>query len=191
MENKIIKAKLNVNNTEIAVMRKGNEDYICLTDLARHVNPLEPSQVIRNWLRTDSAISFVGLWETINNLNFNSVEFDRIKKQTGKNTFTMSPLQWIKRTNAIGIISRGGKYSVGVFAHSDIAFEFASWISPEFKLYLITEFKRLKSNEAYQNQIDWSVKRELSKTNYLIHTNSIKKYIVPTLTKEQKQFIYA
>ena len=130
------------------------------------------------------------------------VEFDQIKTEYGRNSFAMSPTQWIKRTNAkgiiskggrysIGIIAKGGRYSIGTFAHPDIAFEFASWLSPEFKLYLITEFERLKINEAYQNKIEWSVKRELSKTNYIIHTDSIKEFIVPTLTEKQKQYVYA
>ena len=119
------------------------------------------------------------------------VEFDQIKTEYGKNSFAMSPTQWIKRTNSIGIIAKSGRYSIGTFAHPDIAFEFASWLSPEFKLYLITEFERLKINEAYQNKIEWSVKRELSKTNYIIHTDSIKEFIVPTLTEKQKQYVYA
>lgn len=119
------------------------------------------------------------------------VEFDQIKSEYGKNSFALSPSQWVKRTNAIGIIAKDGRYSIGTFAHPDIAFEFASWLSPEFKLYLITEFERLKINESYQNKIEWPVKRELSKTNYIIHTNSIKEFIVPILTEKQKQFIYA
>ena len=119
------------------------------------------------------------------------VEFDQIKTEYGKNSFAMSPTQWIKRTNAIGIISKGGRYSIGTYAHPDIAFEFASWLSPEFKLYLITEFERLKSNEAYQEKIDWQANRILSKLNYVVHTDAVKTYIVPTLTEAQKKFIYA
>ncbi len=119
------------------------------------------------------------------------VEFDQIKTEYGKNSFSMSPTQWIKRTNSIGIISKGGKYSIGTFAHPDIAFEFASWLSSEFKLYLITEFERLKINESYKNKIEWSVKRELSKTNYIIHTDSIKEFIVPTISDQQKQYVYS
>ena len=119
------------------------------------------------------------------------VEFDQIKNEYGRNSFAMSPTQWIKRTKAIGLISKGGRYSIGTYAHPDIAFEFASWLSPEFKLYLITEFERLKANEAYQNKVDWQANRILSKLNYLIHTDAVKTFIVPTLTDDQKKFVYA
>ena len=119
------------------------------------------------------------------------VEFDQIKTEYGRNSFAMSPTQWIKRTNAIGIISKGGRYSIGTYAHPDIAFEFASWLSPEFKLYLITEFERLKTNEAYQEKIEWQANRLLSKLNYVVHTDAVKTYIIPTLTEEQKKFVYA
>ena len=131
------------------------------------------------------------MWEKIHNPDFNLVEFDQIKTEYGKNSFAMSPTQWIKRTNAIGIISKGGRYSIGTFAHPDIAFEFASWLSSEFKLYLITEFERLKANEAYQEKIDWQANRILAKLNYVVHTDAIKTYIVPTLTEAQKKFVYA
>ena len=141
---------------------------------------------MKNWLRKISTIDYVGLWEQFHNSTFNLVEFDQIKTEYGKNSFAMSPSQWIKRTNAIGFISKGGRYSIGTFAHPDIAFEFASWLSPAFKLYLITEFERLKVKESHQNKIEWSVTREISKANYLIHTNSIKEYIVPVLTENQK-----
>jgi len=124
-------------------------------------------------------------------VDFNLVEFDQIKTEYGKNSFAMSPSQWIKRTNAIGIVSKGGRYSIGTFAHPDIAFEFASWLSPEFKLYLITEFERLKTNEAYNEKIDWQANRLLSKLNYVVHADAIKTYIVPYLTEEQKKFVYA
>ena len=154
-------------------------------------NSSDPSFTVKNWLRRVSTIDYIGLWEKLHNVDFNLVEFDQIKTEYGKNTFAMSPTQWIKRTNSIGIVAKGGRYSIGTFAHPDIAFEFASWLSPEFKLYLITEFERLKSNEAYQNKIEWSVKRELSKTNYIIHTDSIKEFIVPTLTEKQKKYVYA
>ena len=131
------------------------------------------------------------MWEEIHNQDFNLVEFDQIKTEYGRNSFAMSPTQWIKRTNAIGIISKGGRYSIGTFAHPDIAFEFASWLSPEFKLYLITEFERLKANEAYQEKIDWQANRILAKLNYVVHTDAVKAYIVPTLTDAQKKHIYA
>ncbi len=146
---------------------------------------------MKNWLRRINTIDYICLWEELHNLDFNLVEFDQIKTEYGKNSFAMSPTQWIKRTNAIGIVSKGGRYSIGTFAHPDIAFEFASWLSPEFKLYLITEFERLKTNEAYQKKIDWQANRILSKLNYVVHTDAVKTYIVPTLTEEQKKFVYA
>ena len=191
MDNKIIKTELNVKNIKVRVIRIGNVDYISLTDLAKYQNSSDPSFTVKNWLRRVSTIDYMGLWEQLRNSNFNLVEFDQIKTEYGKNSFAMSPTQWIRRTNAIGIIAKGGKYSIGTFAHPDIAFEFASWLSPEFRLYLITEFERLKKNEAHQNKIEWSVKRELARTNYVIHTDAIKENIVPTLTEKQKQFIYA
>lgn len=131
------------------------------------------------------------MWEEIHNQDFNLVEFGQIKTGYGRNSFAMSPTQWIKRTSAIGIISKGGRYSIGTFAYPDIAFEFASWLSPEFKLYLITEFERLKANEAYQEKIDWQANRILAKLNYVVHTDAVKAYIVPTLTDAQKKHIYA
>ena len=191
MNNKVIKTEINVKDIPISIMRINNVEYISLTDLAKYQNSSDPSFTVKNWLRRINTIDYVGLWEQLHNSDFNLVEFDQIKTEYGRNSFAMSPSQWIKRTNAIGIISKGGRYSIGTFAHPDIAFEFASWLSPEFKLYLITEFERLKINEHYQNKIEWSVKRELSKTNYVIHTDSIKEFIVPTLTEKQKQFVYA
>ena len=191
MKREIAKTKMIVKDTTISVIRNGKTDFISLTDLARYQNSSDPSFTVKNWLRKVSTIDYIGLWEQLHNVNFNLVEFDQIKTEYGKNTFSMSPTQWIKRTNSIGIIAKGGRYSIGTFAHPDIAFEFASWLSPEFKLYLITEFERLKINESYQNKIEWSVKRELSKTNYIIHTDSIKEFIVPTLTEKQKQYVYA
>ena len=186
-----ISTVLKVKNNEIRVMRVNDVDYISLTDLARYQNPTEPSFTVKDWIRRVSVINYIGLWEQLNNINFNLGEFTQIKTEYGTNPFYMSPTQWIKRTSAIGIIAKGGKYSIGAFAHPDIAFEFASWLSPEFKLYLITEFQRLKKDEAYQNKITWNVKRELSKANYLIHTDAIKENLVPTLTEKQKKFIYA
>lgn len=133
----------------------------------------------------------IGLWESINNKNFKGGEFDSFKNEAGSNLFKMSTQKWIRETNAIGIISKSGRYDGGTFAHPDIAFEFASWISHEFKLYLIKEFERLKKNESYQNKIEWHANRLLSKLNYVVHTDAIKKYIVPTLTEQQIKFIYA
>ncbi|MDE6047169.1 MAG: KilA-N domain-containing protein [Anaeroplasmataceae bacterium] len=167
------------------------ETYISLTDLARFYNAEDPSGVIRNWMSNKDSFLFYSLWEEIHNQNFNSVELHRIKKEeVGLNRFTMTPKQWKEKYNAIGIIPSSGKYSKGTYAHNDIAFEFTSWLSPEFKLYLITEFQRLKKSE--QKELDWDAKRELAKLNYHIHTDAIKEnLIVPNLTKEQINFIYA
>ena len=187
-----ITAIMNVNENEIRVMRIDNVDYISLTDLAKYQNENDPSGVIRNWMSNKNSFDFYNLWEELHNENFNSVESHRIKiDEVGYNRFTMTPNRWKKDFNAIGIIPSSGKYSVGTFAHPDIAFEFASWLNVEFKLYLITEFERLKQNESYQNKIEWSVRRELAKTNYRIHTDSIKENIVPTLSENQKLFVYA
>ena len=192
MKKDIIKTEMKVKDNIVRVMRVGNVDYISLTDLAKYENPKDPFGVIRNWMSNKDSFAFYSLWEELHNDNFNSVESHRIKiDEVGYNRFTMTPNRWKKEFNSIGIIPSSGKYSIGTFAHPDIAFEFASWLNVEFKLYLITEFERLKQNEAYQNKIDWSVRRELAKTNYRIHTDSIKENIIPTLTEKQKQYIYA
>ena len=187
-----IKTEMIVKEQRIEVIRIGNHEYISLTDLAKYANPEDPSGVIRNWMSNKNSFEFYSLWEEINNPNFNSVESHRIKtEEVPYNRFTMTPKRWKEKFNSIGIIPSSGKYSKGTFAHTDIAFEFASWLSPEFKLYLITEFQRLKKNEAYQNKIDWHANRVLAKANYLIHTDAIKSVIVPTLTEEQKKYVYA
>ena len=188
MKNNLIKSELNVNNNKVSVIRIGTEEYISLTDLARYADEDEP---IQNWMRNKDVISFLGLWEKLNNENFKGVEFDTFKNEAGSNKFKISPQKWIKETNAIGIISKSGNNG-GTFAHSDIALEFASWLSPEFKLYLIKEFERLKRNEAYQEKIDWNASRVLSKANYKIHTDAIKNSIVPNLiTDIQKKHAYS
>lgn len=189
--NNNITAIMNVKENEVRVMRIDDEDYISLTDLAKYKNPEEPSDVIKKWLSNYDTIEFLGLWEELSNDNFNSAEFSLIKTDAPKKSFTMTPSQWCTRVNAKGMTYSKGKYSVGTFAHSDIALEFASWIDNLFKLYLIKEYKRLKYNESYQERIEWSVRRSLSKTNYRIHTDSIKENIVPMLTEKQKTFIYA
>lgn len=184
--------KMHVKDNLVKVMRVNGVDYISLTDLASYINPNDPSGVIRNWMSTRNSFSFYSLWEELNNPDFNSVKSHGIKiDEVPYNRFTMTPNRWKKEFNAIGIIPSSGKYSKGTFAHPDIALEFASWIDPAFKLYLIKEFERLKYNETYQERIEWSVRRSLSKTNYRIHTDSIKENIVPTLTDKQKLFIYA
>ena len=186
-----ITAVMNVNENEVTVMRINNDDYISLTDLARYKNPNDPSDVIKKWLSNYDTIEFLGLWEELSNENFNSAEFSRIKSEAPKRSFTMTPSQWCTRVNALGMTYSRGKYSIGTYAHSDIALEFTSWIDNLFKIYLIKEFKRLKLNEGYQEKIEWSVRRSLSKTNYRIHTDSIKENIVPKLTEKQKQLVYA
>jgi hypothetical protein len=188
---KPIKSELVVQKTKITVLRVDDEEYISLTDLARFKNADNPSSVITHYLSTYDTVSYIGLWETLSNPDFNSTEFGRIKTDSPDKSFTMTPSQWIKRTNAKGIVSKGGRYSLGTFVHSDIAFHFASWISSEFQLYLIKEFERLKADESYRNQIEWSVKRELAKTNYVIHTDAIKTNIVSNLTEQQKKFVYS
>lgn len=192
MKKELIKTELKVKDNIVGVMRVGNVDYISLTDLAKFKNSSNPANVIIHWLSNKDTALYVGLWEELNNENFNFTEYREIKiNEIGTSSYTMSPKQWIQRTNAIGMISKGGKYSIGTYAHPDLAFEFASWLNVEFKLYLIKEFERLKQNESYQNKIEWSVRRELAKTNYRIHTDSIKENIIPTLTEKQKQYVYA
>ena len=190
MKEKAIKTELNVINTKVRVIRINEVDYISLTDLARYANPEEPKIPIQTWMRNKDVIAYLGLWESINNKDFKGHEFTTFEKEAGKNSFYMSPQKWIKETNAIGLISKSGNNG-GTFAHSDIALEFASWLSPEFKLYVIQEFERLKKNEAYQYKIEWNATRLLSKVNYVVHTDAIKSYIVPTLTEKQIKFIYS
>ena len=191
MNNKIIKAKLKVKENLINVMRINNTDYISVTDLARYKNSENPGDVIIKWMSNKSSFDFYSLWEELFNENFKLAKSREFKNDSATQSFTMSPSKWINLTNAIGFISKRGKYDGGTFAHPDIALEFASWIDPAFKLYLIKEFERLKYNENYQNKIEWSVRRMLTKTNYKIHTDCIKKNIVPKLTNVQKQYVYA
>lgn len=191
MKNKIIETQLNVKDNLVSVMRVGNIDYISLTDLARYKNPNTPGDVIIKWMSNKSSFDFYCLWEELSNSNFKLAESREFKMDSASQSFTMSPSRWIKETNAVGFISKRGKYGGGTFAHPDIALEFASWIDPAFKLYLIKEFERLKYNEAYQNKVEWSVRRSLSKTNYRIHTDSIKENIIPTISESQKQYTYA
>ena len=186
-----IRTQMIVKEQKINILTIDNKEYISLTDLAKYADEDEPRLPIRDWMRNKEVISFLGLWETINNENFKGGEFATFKNEAGSNKFKMSPQKWIRETNAIGIISKSGRYDGGTFAHSDIALEFASWLSPEFKLYVIQEFQRLKKNEAYQSKIDWHANRVLAKVNYLVHTDAIKNTIVPTLTEKQKKFVYA
>lgn len=190
MDNKIT-TKISVKDNLIGVIRLGNKDYISLTDLARYKNEINPGDVIIKWMSNKSSFDFYCLWEELFNEDFKLAESREFKNDSANQSFTMSPSRWISMTNAKGFISKRGKYDGGTFAHPDIALEFASWIDPAFKLYLIQEFERLKYNESYQSEIEWSVRRSLSKTNYRIHTDSIKENIVPKLTDTQKMFVYA
>ena len=190
MNKEIVKSEIKVNDSKIRIIRIRNKEYISLTDLARYADEDDPRYPIQNWMRNKDVIAYLGLWEKLNNEDFKGVEFDAFKNEAGSNKFKISPQKWIKETNAIGIISKSGNNG-GTYAVSDIALEFASWLSPEFKLYVIQEFERLKKNEAYQYNLDWSANRMLAKTNYHIHTDSIKENIVPKLNEKQKQYIYA
>ena len=180
--------KINANGKEITLLAN-NTDYVSLTDIAKYLDPENPRFIIQNWMRNRNTIEFLGAWETINNTNFNRLEFDTVRNASGTNAFVLTPQRWIAETNAIGISSKAGRYG-GTYAHSDIAFEFASWISPEFKLYLIQDYQRLKQEESYKNQLDWQVNRYISKLNYSIQTDAIKENIVPLLRKNQIAYAY-
>ena len=186
-----MKKEIEVNGLTVQLKNQNEDEYISLTDIAKKKNPHEPKDVVKNWIRSKSTLEFLGLWERLNNPIFKGVEFDPLLNASGNNTFTLSPSRWIEKTDAIGIISCSGKNG-GTFAHSEIALEFASWVSTEFKLYLITELKRLKKIESTNLNLQWSVQRTIAKINYQIHTDSIKENLIPsTLTKEQASLIYA
>ena len=186
-----IKTKLKVKDNLINIVRFNDVDYISLTDLARYKNSDNPGDVIIKWMSNKSSFDFYCLWEELFNPDFKLAESREFKNDSSTQSFTMSPSRWINYTNAIGFISKRGRYDGGTFAHPDIALEFASWVDPAFKLYLIKEFEKLKYEESYQNQVEWSVRRMLTKTNYKIHTDSIKENIVPLLTERQRNTIYA
>lgn len=182
---------IDVQGASVAVLSESQQDIICLTDIAKFKNPDHPDDVIRNWLRSRSTVEFLGVWERLNNPAFNPVEFDGIRMQTGLNSFVLTPKQWIEKTGATGIRSSAGRYG-GTYAHKDIAFEFASWVSVEFKLYLIKEFQRLKDDENDRLKLDWNLQRTLSKINYRIHTDAIKETLIPpSITKAQSASVYA
>jgi len=186
-----MKRKINVKNTEIVLFQKNKADYISLTDIARYKDSERSDYIVQNWMRNYETVEFLGLWERINNKNFNSIEFDGFKNKAGSNSFSLTPKRWTKSTNAIGIISKSGRYG-GTYAHKDIAFEFASWISAEFKLYLIKEFQRLKEEENERKSLGWDLRRNLAKINYKIHTDAIKENLIPSkISKNQKNMIYA
>jgi hypothetical protein len=183
--------KIEVKGTKITIFNREEQNYISLTDIARHRDAERSDYILQNWLRTRSTIEFIGLWEQLHNPNFNSIEFDGFKNLAGSNSFSLTPKRWLEATNAIGIISKSGRYG-GTFAHKDIAFEFASWISAEFKLYLITEFQRLKDDENSRLRLEWNLQRTLAKINYRIHTDAIKENLIPAeLSKAQINLVYA
>jgi len=183
--------QLIVKGISISTLKIANENYISLTDIARNKNAEEPKDVVKNWMRSRTTIEFLGLWEQLNNPAFKGVEFDPLLFEAGSNSFTLSPSKWIETTNAKGIISKQGNQG-GTFAHQDIAFEFASWVSSSFKLYLIKEFQRLKGDENIRLKLDWNLQRTLSKVNYHIHTDAIKENLIPVkLSKQQISFVYA
>jgi hypothetical protein len=183
---------LKINDFEILTFSLNSEDYISLRDMARYKNAETTGLVISHWLSTRYTVEFIGLWEKMNNLAFNVTEFSNIKNESGSNGFVLSAKQWIEKTSAIGIISKPGRYGGGTFAHKDIAFEFGSWISPEFKYFLIREFQRLKEDENNRLKLEWNLQRTLAKVNYHIHTEAIKENLIPSeLTKQQINFVYA
>ena len=188
---KINKEQISAKGFSIQVYTEDfKNDYISLTDIAKYKNTDDPRFVIQNWMRNRNTLEFIGLWEALNNPNFNRVQFDTFRNEAGLNRFTMTPQKWIDSTNAIEIISKSGRYG-GTYAHYDLAMEFASWISPEFKLYIIQDYKRLKEDENSKLSLTWNLHRETSKINYKIHTDAIKEYLLKDLTSEQLSFKYA
>ena len=188
---KVVKEMIHANGIDIGIYTEDfQNEYISITDIARYKSD-NPTAVIQNWMRNRDVIEFLGLWEILHNSYFKPIEFEGFKNEAGANAFTMSPKKWIESTNAIGIISKSGRYG-GTYAHSDIAFEFASWISPEFKLYIIKDYKRLKADENSRLSLNWNLNRELSKLNYHIHTDAIKANLIPSeLTTAQISYTYA
>jgi len=182
---------MTVQGTAIALYQEEKGDFISLTDIARYRDSERSDYILQNWMRNRSTIEFIGLWEQFHNPEFNSIEFDGIKNMAGSNAFSLTPKRWIESTNAIGIVSKTGRYG-GTYAHRDIAFEFATWLSAEFKFFLIKEFQRLKEDEQQRLSLEWNLQRTLAKVNYRIHTDAIKSHIIPpTVTKEQANMIYA
>jgi hypothetical protein len=181
--------KITVQGNSVSVISINKQDFISITDIAKHRNPDTPADIVKNWMRSKSTIEFLGLWEKLNNPDFKLVDFDQFRNEAGANYFVLSPQKWVESTNAIGLISKSGRYG-GTYAHPDIAFEFASWISVEFKLYLIKEFERLKDHE--RKQLGWDIRRNLAKINYRIHTDAIKQNLIPPqITTQKANFIYA
>ena len=184
-------ARINVRGSEITVIRRQDEDYISLTDIAKHREPTRADHVIQNWMRNRNTVEFLGMWESLNNAEFKPLEFEGFRNRAGLNSFVLTPRQWIDNTAAVGIVSKSGRYG-GTFAHRDIAFEFASWISVEFKLYLIKEFQRLKEDENRRLSLNWNLNRTLAKINYRLHTDAIQTHLIPAaVTPKQAAFTYA
>jgi hypothetical protein len=180
---------INVKGSEITIFQKDNADFISLTDMVKGVGD---DTMIYSWMRNRNTLEFLGIWEEMNNPNFKGNEFVTFKTQAGLNSFNLTPKKWIDATNAIGIVSKAGRYGGGTFAHKDLAFEFGSWLSPEFKLYLIKEFQRLKEDENDRLQLTWNLQRTLAKVNYRIHTDAIKEKLIPTaISKDKINFVYA
>ncbi|MBQ9183982.1 MAG: KilA-N domain-containing protein [Neisseriaceae bacterium] len=192
MPPKITKETLHAKGLDIAIYTQDfKNEYVSLTDIAKY-RSIQPSITIHNWLRGRDIVEFLGLWETLHNSNFNLIEFDKFKTDAGTNAFVFSIKDWTEKLNAIGLLSKSGRYGGGIFAHLDIALEFASWLSPEFKLYIIKDYKRLKSDEQSRLSLDWNLNREIAKLNYKVHTDAIKEYLIlPELTKEQISLQYA
>ncbi len=185
------KPKLDVLGTTITVVARDTDNYISLTDIAKHKEPTRSDHVIQNWMRNRDTVEFLGVWERLHNPDFKPLEFEGFRAQAGTNAFVLTPRQWIEATDAMGIISKPGRYG-GTYAHSDIAFEFATWISVEFKLYLIKEFQRLKEEENRRLALGWDLNRALAKINYRVHTDAIKSHLVPeAITAEQARNVYA
>ena len=194
MTTKKVESVIHADGVDISVVTTvgSEDDYISLTDIAKYQDPENPRFIIQNWMRSRSTIDYLGLWEELNNPDFNRVDFDTVKAEAGTNAFVMTPSKWIKITNAIGIVSKSGRYGGGTFAHKDIAFEFASWLSPEFKLYIIKDYQRLKEDEGHRLALDWNVKRILVSANYKIHTDAIKENLIPPeLSRQQQSYVYA
>ena len=188
---KTSKTTIDVQGTAVTVLSQANDDYISQTDIAKHKEPDRSDQVIQNWIRNRNTIEFLGVWERLNNASFKPLEFEGFKSRAGLNSFVLTPRQWIDTTHASGLVSKSGRYG-GTYAHRDIAFEFAAWISVEFKLYLIKEFQRLKEDESHRLSLAWNLNRTLSKLNYRIHTDAIRAHLIPaTVTSAQAAITYA
>jgi hypothetical protein len=189
---KASKSIIAVRGSPVTVVRENDTDYISLTDIAKHKEPDRADQIIQNWMRNRNTVEFLGVWERLNNPVFNPLEFEGFRSRAGLNSFVLSPRQWIEATSAIGLVSKSGRYGGGTYAHRDIAFEFASWISVEFRLYLIKEFQRLKDDESRRLSLAWNLNRTLSKLNYRIHTDAVKAHLIPPeVTPAQAAITYA